>query len=89
MAIPQEMPQPSVTEILLKITYLKFDSNFPGANELKWYTLAPGQAVQYWIIPPFSTRGDWWLVYRLTGVIPVLMGNVLLHQFFYTPWWGK
>ena len=33
-AISQEMPQPSVTKICLKITYLKFHSNFPGANEL-------------------------------------------------------
>ena len=33
-AISQEMPQPSVTEIRLKITYLKLNSNFPGANEL-------------------------------------------------------
>ena len=33
-AISQEMPQPSVTKIRLKITYLKFHSNFPGANEL-------------------------------------------------------
>ena len=34
-AISQEMPQPSITKIHLKITYLKFHSNFPGANELK------------------------------------------------------
>ena len=33
-AISQEMPQPSITKIRLKITYLKFHSNFPGANEL-------------------------------------------------------
>ena len=33
-AILQEIPQSSVTEISLKITYLKFCSNFPGANEL-------------------------------------------------------
>ena len=26
--------QPSITEICLKITYVKFHSNFPGANEL-------------------------------------------------------
>ena len=32
-AISQEMPQPSITKIYLKITYLKFHSNFPGANE--------------------------------------------------------
>ena len=34
-AILQETPQPSVTKISLKITYLKFCSNLPGANELK------------------------------------------------------
>ena len=33
-AISQEMSQLSVTKIHLKITYLKFNSNFPGANEL-------------------------------------------------------
>ena len=34
-AISQEMPQPSITKISLKITCLKkFHSNFPGANEL-------------------------------------------------------
>ena len=33
--ILQEMPQPSITKIRLKVTYLKFHSNFPGANELK------------------------------------------------------
>ena len=33
-AISQQMPQPSITKIRLKITYLKFSSNFPGANEL-------------------------------------------------------
>ena len=33
-AISQEMPQPSITKIHWKITYLKFHSNFPGANEL-------------------------------------------------------
>ena len=33
-AISQQMPQPSITKIHLKITYPKFHSNFPGANEL-------------------------------------------------------
>ena len=32
--ISQEMPQPSITKIRLNIAYLKFHSNFPGANEL-------------------------------------------------------
>ena len=35
-AILQEIPQPSVTEISLKITYLKFYPNLPGANELTY-----------------------------------------------------
>ena len=33
-AISQEMPQPSITKIHLKIAYLNFHSNFPGVNEL-------------------------------------------------------
>ena len=35
--ISQEVPQPSITEICLKITCLKIHSNLPGVNELiKW-----------------------------------------------------
>ena len=34
-AITQEIPQPSITKICLKITCLKFHSNSPGANELR------------------------------------------------------
>ena len=33
-AISQEMPQPPITTIHLKIACLKFHPNFPGANEL-------------------------------------------------------
>ena len=33
-AISQEMPQPPITKIRLNITYLKFHSDFTGANEL-------------------------------------------------------
>ena len=33
-AISQEARQPSITKFRLKITYLKFHLNFPGANEL-------------------------------------------------------
>ena len=36
MAVSQEMPQPSTTEIILKITCIKFYSNLPGVNELNW-----------------------------------------------------
>ena len=38
------MPKPSITKIHVKIRYLKFISNFPGANELiNLYSAAPGQ----------------------------------------------
>ena len=33
-ASSQEIPQPSIIEIICNIKYLKFHSNFPGANEL-------------------------------------------------------
>ena len=39
MAISQEMPQAPITKICLKIACLKFHSNFPGANELKFMKL--------------------------------------------------
>ena len=34
-AVSQEIPQPWITKIGLKITCLKFHSNFPGTNESK------------------------------------------------------
>ena len=34
MAISHEMPQPLVTKIHLKITYLNIHSSFPGVSEL-------------------------------------------------------
>ena len=41
----QEMPLPSITKICLKIWCLKFNSNFPGANELTgliaWCQMVP------------------------------------------------
>ena len=42
VAILQEIPQLSVTEIGWKITYLKFCSNLSGANELKLQPHLPG-----------------------------------------------
>ena len=77
MSISQEMPQPSVTEIRLKITYLKFHSNLPGANELMWLLI---QALLYatkrgpvdrsyvmTIIPSFELKELW-----VTEVRPVM-----------------
>ena len=41
-AISQQMPQPAITKIYLKMTYLKLHSNFPGADELsQWFMLRP------------------------------------------------
>ena len=37
-ASSQEIPQPSITEIVWKIKYLKCHANFPGANELRKYS---------------------------------------------------
>ena len=34
--ISQEMPQPSITKICLKITCLKFHANHPGSSELSY-----------------------------------------------------
>ena len=34
MAISHDIPQPSITELSLQITYVNFHSNHPGANEL-------------------------------------------------------
>ena len=42
-AILQEMPQSSITKIILKIACLKFHSNFPGSNELTFLFTASHQ----------------------------------------------
>ena len=62
-AISQEMPQPSITKICLKITCLKFHSYFPGANELSpcttvWLTLWLADLYIVWETP----RLHWILV---------------------------
>ena len=43
--ISQEMPQPSITKICLKITCLKFHSNLPGVNELACNIPLPPEAM--------------------------------------------
>ena len=71
--ISQEMPQPSTTKIHLKMTYLKFHSNFPGANELtqaardhsgygvdQWEKALLGNASYYWRIP-YTERSLIWI----------------------------
>ena len=42
-AISQEIPQLSITKICLKITYLEFYSNLPGASELMLVKEASGR----------------------------------------------
>ena len=49
-AISQEIPQPSITKICLKITCLKFHSNFLGANELR-----PDMSQVNWLWPNEAT----------------------------------
>ena len=46
-AISQEMPEPSVSKIHLKITHLKFNPNFPGANELTYQNFLKALLDQY------------------------------------------
>ena len=47
------MPQPPITKIHLKITYLKFHSDFPGANELMYlyyFVVLSFVVVIYWVV---------------------------------------
>ena len=78
-AISQEMPQPSITKICLIITYLKFHSNFPGANELIHYpgsckarlvdeiSTNPLVIVEYTASEPWSLSCNNLLVYYFTN----------------------
>ena len=59
-AISQEMPQPSITKICLKIVYLKLHSNLPGSNELKFCPTGPlwrDTTSDRWI-PPSQRSSD-------------------------------
>ena len=44
--ISHEVPQPSITKIILKITCLKFHSNLSGANKLTHYGLVMSSTVE-------------------------------------------
>ena len=58
-ALSQEKPQPSITKICLKITYLKFHSSFPVANELSytWAESAFGKG-RHWLRWWFGWSGN-------------------------------
>ena len=58
-AFSQERPQPWITKIRLKITYLKLHSNFPGANELSytWPESAFGKG-RHWLKWWFGWSGN-------------------------------
>ena len=43
-------PQPSVTNTNSKITYRRYHSNLPGANELKVFTFSFSQVLCTWIV---------------------------------------
>ena len=51
MAVSQEMPQPSTTQIILKITSIKFYSNLPEVNELKLWKTTVLKQILSWTQP--------------------------------------
>ena len=53
------MPQPSITKICLKITYLKFNQKFPGANELITTTWPPSDGSIWNRKTPTNTLTHW------------------------------
>ena len=67
------MRQPSITKIHLKITYMKFHSNFPGANELN-----PNHWPDRWSCDPrsrqngFSQRHQALLISKVSNGIPYM-----------------
>ena len=70
--ILQEKPLSSTTKICLKITCLKFHSNFPGANELMTGDEAMG--CKYSFVPPTLMEpeepvlGGYWLIAENDGL---------------------
>ena len=62
------MPQPSITEICLKITCLNFHSNFPGANELTCWCLGDLNEI---FQPNFSKRCLGYLMWNCPRVIVI------------------
>ena len=50
----QEIHQPSITEIIWKIKYLEFHSNFPGVNELNIPVTAAGVCWSTYCKPSFK-----------------------------------
>ena len=69
-AISQEMPQPSDTKICLKITSLKFHSNFPGAKStvLRIFSLKAGDLLWY-LIETLVVIALWWMPSCLVHVV--------------------
>ena len=55
MAISQDIPQPSTTELSLKITYVNLHSNFPGVNELTSFVVVILGKL-YCFTSPFRSR---------------------------------
>ena len=66
-AISQEMPQPAITKIRLKMKYLKFHSNFPAANGLNtFYQIRRIAGCAYagnagGVFPATDFKGNRWL----------------------------
>ena len=85
-ASSQEIPQPSMTEIIWKIKYLKFHLNFPGANELRlgwaWKAclycdfMTWEQFLNYWSWRPVASPHK----------SPVMQQGLSCHDFFMSMW---
>ena len=61
-SITQEMHQPSITKICLKITCLQFNSNFPGANKLRPEShFAAANEKCHKRTTPFASRCPWYV----------------------------
>ena len=72
-ASSQEMPQPPITKVCLKITCLTFHSNFPGANELeaKIFLRSSNKLVQH-------SEGDYIRCNHVySSLIPVCSDNTI------------
>ena len=77
-AILLEIPQPLVTETSLKITYLKFCSNLPGANELNSSYRIIVTRWSCWQVTLRECR--WWEVNNGSGNGLVPWGNTPLPE---------
>ena len=88
--ISQEIPQPSITRISLKIVYLQFLSNLPGANELNsqqtCHIFHSGASYRVPVVTQISASRDSFIcvpwhhqadVRSLYNLVPIMWGSRL------------